>query len=297
MQDGGRGTAKRFLWITFGISVEKGGKLCENGKKRAFVLWITMWMMWTFTKRSYFCTHTAFADGIPSVRGDGMARALVRWLFGLLVTACCAVVLLGVIERADGRGDAAETAAERLTVAVDAGHGGFDGGAVGVTGVVEAGLNLAVAQEVERLFCERGFSVRMTRTDDEALGATKREDMAARRAILSDAGVDLVVSIHMNKFSDPAVRGAMAYYMQGSAEGEALAQHVIDAVTEATGQKKRGANPGDYFVVRECSAPAVLVECGFLSNAEEETLLADPAYQKRLAAAIVQGVSDYLAAR
>lgn len=226
-----------------------------------------------------------------------MACALVRWLFGLLVTACCAVVLLGVIERANGRGDAAETAVERLTVAVDAGHGGFDGGAVGVTGVVEAGLNLAVAQEVERLFCERGFSVRMTRTDDEALGATKREDMAARRAILSDAGVDLVVSIHMNKFSDPAVRGAMAYYMQGSAEGEALAQHVIDAVTEATGQKKRGANPGDYFVVRECSAPAVLVECGFLSNAEEETLLADPAYQKRLAAAIVQGVSDYLAAR
>ena len=78
-----------------------------------------------------------------------MARALVRWLFGLLVTACCAVVLLGVIERANGRGDAAETAAERLTVAVDAGHGGFDGGAVGVTGVVEAGLSLAVAQEVD----------------------------------------------------------------------------------------------------------------------------------------------------
>ncbi|MDO4572710.1 MAG: N-acetylmuramoyl-L-alanine amidase, partial [Clostridia bacterium] len=106
--------------------------------------------------------------------------------------------------------------------------------------------------------------------------------------------VDLVVSIHMNKFSDPAVSGAMAFYQTGSEEGQKLAQRVIDEVTDATGRKRRLANPGDYFVLRECACPAVLIECGFLSNAEEEQKLLDPAYQTLLADAIVRGLLAYL---
>ena len=224
-----------------------------------------------------------------------MQGALARWLGSLLVTACIAVVLLGVVEHFRGRADGTvSTTGEGLTVVVDAGHGGADGGAVGNAGVPEAGLNLAVAQEVERLFTARGVNVLMTRRDENALGETKQQDMANRKVLLADERADIVVSIHMNKFGDSAVRGAMAYYMKGSAEGEALAQCVIDAMTAAAGQKQRLANPGDYFVVRECKAPAVLVECGFLSNAEEEQKLLDPEYQKLLAGAIVQGVMDYV---
>ena len=86
----------------------------------------------------------------------------------------------------------------------------------------------------------------------------------------------------------------MAFYMKGSAEGERLAQLVIDGVCNAVSWPLRAANPGDYFVVRECACPAVLIECGFLTNAEDEKLLMDAAYQQKLAAGITQGVLAYL---
>ena len=224
-----------------------------------------------------------------------MQGALARWLGSLLVTACIAVVLLGVVEHFRARADGTvSTTGEGLTVVVDAGHGGADGGAGGNAGVPEAGLNLAVAQEVERLFTARGVNVLMTRRDENALGETKQQDMANRKVLLADERADIVVSIHMNKFEDSAVRGAMAYYMKGSAEGEALAQSVIDSVCDAIGQKRRAANPGDYFVIRECAVPAVLVECGFLSNAGDEKRLQDAAHQQALADAICAGVLAYM---
>ena len=232
-----------------------------------------------------------------------MQRRLFSYVLSLAasltLTAACTVVFLGIVCALQGETPSGEPAvaatATAFTVAVDAGHGGMDGGAVGTdTGVVEAGLNLSVALRLKEALEAQGITVIMTREDGNALAETKQADMQARREILRRADVDLVVSVHMNKFSDRSVAGAMAYYMQGSAEGEALAQCVIDAVTAAAGQKQRLANPGDYFVVRECKAPAVLVEFGFLSNAEEEQKLLDPEYQKLLAGAIVQGVMDYV---
>ncbi|MBQ6357547.1 MAG: N-acetylmuramoyl-L-alanine amidase, partial [Clostridia bacterium] len=103
-------------------------------------------------------------------------------------------------------------------------------------------------------------------------------------------GADAAVSIHMNKFSDRRVRGPMAYYQAGAAEGEKLAAAVIDSLTEALSLKPRHANPGNNFVTRIPVCPAVLVECGFLSHPEEERLLQDDAYQRTLAEAVARGV-------
>ncbi len=180
-------------------------------------------------------------------------------------------------------------------IILDAGHGGKDGGAVGVSGVQEAGINLEVARLVESGLREAGFAVEMTRRDAGALGENKRADMEARREIMRQDGVCAVVSIHMNKFRDSAIKGPMAFYMKGSQEGEKLATQVITAVCESIGNPKRPANPGDYFVLRESIAPAVIIECGFLSNASDENLLQDPAHQKKLAAGIVAGVAAYFA--
>ena len=182
-------------------------------------------------------------------------------------------------------------------IILDAGHGGKDGGAVGVSGVQEAGINLEVARLVESGLREAGFAVEMTRRDEGALGENKRADMEARREIMRQDGVCAVVSIHMNKFRDSAIKGPMAFYMKGSEEGEKLATQVITAVCESIGNPKRPANPGDYFVLRESVAPAVIIECGFLSNASDENLLQDPAHQKKLAAGIVAGVAAYFAAQ
>ena len=221
-------------------------------------------------------------------------RALANWFIALLFTAAWAVVLLGLAEHIRQQTDAREATADAFSVVVDAGHGGFDGGAVGtLTGVIEAELNLCVAKLLEEELTARGAVVVMTRADGMALGKDKDKDMARRREIISDPSVDLVVSVHLNKFTDRSVSGAMAYYMQGSDAGQALAQAVIDRVTDAIGRDRRLANPGDYFMIRECTAPAVLVECGFLSNPKDEQLLQDAAHQKALAAAIADGVMAY----
>ena len=95
-------------------------------------------------------------------------------------------------------------------------------------------------------------------------------------------GVSAVVSIHMNKFGDRSIKGPMAFYMKGSAEGEALSSTVIAAVCERIGNPKRPANPGDYFVLRESVAPAVIIECGFLSNPTDEVRLQESEYQKTI---------------
>ncbi len=226
-----------------------------------------------------------------------MLREIGDWFAALFLCAALAVTLLGAIEWLGSRGEAAEATAEAYTVVVDAGHGGFDGGAVGTaSGTRESGLNLTVAARLAEQLEANGLAVIMTRSEDTALGATKEKDLKRRGEIISGEEVDMVVSIHMNKFSDAQVSGAMAFYQCGSGEGQKLAQTVINEVTDTTGRKRRLANPGDYFVLRECSCPAVLVECGFLSNAEEEQKLLDEAYLCAIADAIARGVLAYLGA-
>ena len=180
-------------------------------------------------------------------------------------------------------------------VILDYGHGGFDSGATGTdTGVLESDLNLLVGERVARALEDRGCFVLRTRTDPDALAGTKRDDMAYRGAILCTDGADCTVSIHMNKFSDRSVKGPMCYFQAGAKDGQALADCVIEAVCASLGRDPRPANPGNNFVTRLPSVPSVLVECGFLSNPEDERNLQDPDYQQKLADGIAEGVIAYL---
>ena len=180
-------------------------------------------------------------------------------------------------------------------VVLDYGHGGGDCGAVGIdTGVWESDLNLLIGERTARALEDRGCFVLRTRTGADALADTKRDDMAYRGAILCTEGADCTVSIHMNKFADRRVRGPMCYFQAGAEEGKALAQCVIDALCGALGRGARLANPGNNFVTRIPSVPSVLVECGFLSNPEDERALQDPACQQTIADAIAEGVLAYL---
>ncbi|MCL2694773.1 MAG: N-acetylmuramoyl-L-alanine amidase [Clostridiales bacterium] len=182
-------------------------------------------------------------------------------------------------------------------VAIDFGHGGFDGGAVGLdTQVKESDLTLIVGRKVAALLAENNVQVILTRTDGDALAETKQKDMNIRAKILKTEGLDAVVSIHMNRFiKDRKVRGPMAFFQAGTEEGKALAQEVIDAMTLAVGAKSRLACPGNNMVTRVPTAPAVLVECGFLSNAQDEENLQQEEYQDLLAQAIVAGLMKFLA--
>ena len=180
-------------------------------------------------------------------------------------------------------------------VILDYGHGGFDCGAVGVdSGVKESDLNLLIGERTAHALEDRGCFVLRTRTSADALAETKRDDMARRGAILCTEGADCTVSIHMNKFGDRSVKGPMCYYQAGAEEGKALAESVIWAVCLSLGREARPANPGNNFVTRLPSVPSVLIECGFLSNPEDEQNLQDPDYQQKLADGIAEGVMNYL---
>ena len=188
-----------------------------------------------------------------------------------------------------------DAAPPRWFVILDYGHGGFDCGAVGTdTGVLESDLNLVIGEQVAAALEDRDCYVLRTRTGADALADTKRNDMAVRGAILCTEGADCTVSIHMNKFSDRSVSGPMCYYQAGAETGQTLAQCVTDALCRALDRPQRLANPGNNYVTRIPNAPSVLIECGFLSNAEDERRLTDPEYQQVLAQAIADGVLSYL---
>ncbi len=232
-------------------------------------------------------------------KGKRLGKLVFDWM-GLLFVAAVVVLALTGAWKAPAGGDVATGAAVpantdegALLIVLDAGHGGPDGGASSPNGVKEAGINLQVAKLVEKGLREAGFAVEMTRKTADALAKNKRDDMEARRASMRQDGVAAVVSIHMNKFRDSSIHGPMAFYMQGSEEGAKLATAIIETVCESIENPRRAANPGDYYVLRESIAPAVIVECGFLSNANDEALLQDEKHQRALADGIVAGIVRY----
>ena len=181
-------------------------------------------------------------------------------------------------------------------ILLDVGHGGFDGGTVGIdTKVTEADLNLAVARRLAQELASRGYFVFMTRMGDYALGRSKNDDMKWRKNVMKLGIFDLSVSIHMNALdSDRDVKGARIYCYKNGTEGQKLAAAVIEGLQNASANVRANVYTGNLMVVREPVCPATLVECGFLSNHDEELLLQDPAYQATLAKGIADGIASYL---
>lgn len=182
-----------------------------------------------------------------------------------------------------------------MRVVLDAGHGGWDPGKTGEGGADEKTLNLAVTERLAEYLTQGGAEVICTRKTDTALGESKRTDMAERKRIANETGADLLISIHQNAFPSAAARGAQVFYHKSSEQGKILAECVQENLKKRVdGSNGRAAKEnGDYYILRTTEVPAVIVECGFLSNAEEERLLNDAAYREKLAWAIYCGVLDY----
>lgn len=179
------------------------------------------------------------------------------------------------------------------TFVVDAGHGGFDNGASGPNGSVEAPLNLAVSLYLAGELRMLGATVIMTRTDENALASTKKEDMKKRAEILSQDGLTASISIHMNKFTSKKPKGPRVFFAEGSKEGYALALMLQNALDDAAGLSRKEPLTGDYLVLRTGVQTNILVECGFLSNPEDEALLMTEEYQQLLARTIAAAVAGF----
>ena len=189
----------------------------------------------------------------------------------------------------------------RADVILDAGHGGMDGGAVSADGICEAPITLAIAQKTQHLMQFCGTNAIMSRSDDSSLNyqenATAREnknaDLKARLELSRKYPDCPFLSIHLNQFSQAKYAGAQVFY---GANGEQLAQHVqtaLRAVLDPKNDRVCKPAPENVFLMKNITAPAVTIECGFLSNPDECHKLQQDAYQTRIALAIVDGYKNY----
>ena len=198
-------------------------------------------------------------------------------------------------------GDTVSGKNSSFTVVIDAGHGGFDSGKVGVDGTLEKDVNLKIAKKLEKLLTAADVNVIMTRTEDtglysESSSNKKREDMAARVERMNKPLPDCIVSIHQNSYPEESIDGAQVFYYTGSDAGKTLAALIQDElITDVDPSNHRTEKSNSsYYLLKNASAPIVIVECGFLSNWAESKKLVDDAYQHKLAWAIHLGVLQYL---
>ncbi|MBQ7373591.1 MAG: N-acetylmuramoyl-L-alanine amidase [Clostridia bacterium] len=188
-----------------------------------------------------------------------------------------------------------------FTVVIDAGHGGIDGGVSGKNSKVkESDLNLDIAKKLKKEFEKTGVKVVMTRSSFGGLYGTtakgfKKRDLQKRIEIINGANADLMISLHLNYFSSQQCRGATTFYKDGDEKSKRLAQAVQTQLNSSSGQTRNlSALKGDYFILNQANCPAVICECGFLSNDEEEKLLLLDEYRQELAILIFKGATAYL---
>ena len=222
---------------------------------------------------------------------------------GVLIVLCA--LSIGLMQPSAAPVEAPVLTLSGMTVALDPGHGGYDGGArARDSGIWEKEITLQIALAAEKALTERGATVILTRRTDEDFAkedltgkARKRSDLQKRLDLAEEAGADVFLSIHLNEYRSRAESGPQVFYQRGADAGRLLAGALQESLIQTLRpSKERKAMAGDYYVLRG-PLPAALVECGFLSNAQEEKSLLDPAYQRRIAEAIAGGLETYASLR
>lgn len=190
---------------------------------------------------------------------------------------------------------------QNTCIVVDAGHGGYDPGKVGINEALEKDVNLAIARLLRDYLEAAGAKVVMTRQEDESLGGSGEEnrkvrDLKQRIETIEQADPVIAVSIHQNSYPEEYVSGAQVFYYQTSEAGKKLAQAVQNRLIRDLDPKndRQIKENGSYFLLKKTKAPLVIVECGFLSNRAEAEKLISREYQDAVAWTVYLGIMDYL---
>jgi len=187
-------------------------------------------------------------------------------------------------------------------IVIDPGHGGEDGGAVSRSGLPESTYNLEIAHRLNDLLNLLGYDTKMIRTTDisvyvkgETLAQKKASDLKERVRIINETENSLVLSIHQNHFPDERYSGAQVFFAKTEGS-EALAKLLQTAFVSTLnqGSNRQPKKASGIYLMEHICCPGVLIECGFLSNTEEESNLKDPAYQKKLSSVIAAATGQYL---
>lgn len=223
------------------------------------------------------------------------------WMLYLLTGIVCIIAVLGTNK-------AVTTIAQNTpikrnqTIVIDAGHGGEDGGATSCSGVLESQINLQIALRLEDLCHLLGYKTLMIRSTDTSvytegntIAQKKISDLKQRVALVNGADNGILISIHQNTFSDGKYSGAQVFYNPVSG-AKNLADRIqalfVDTINPGSHRKTKKAD--GIYLMQNIDRPGVLVECGFLSNPEEENQLRSAAYQMRICCVIASALSVYL---
>ena len=175
-----------------------------------------------------------------------------------------------------------------MRIGIDPGHGGRDPGAIGPTRLYEKDVTLAISRELGRLLKDAGLGTVLTRTDDRTV------ELVTRSALLNNQKCDLAISVHINSATRQEANYISTFIHAQGGRAEKLAQKVQNELVQTTGWPDGSVREKDLHMTRETKMPAILVECGFISNPEQEKQLRQPEFQKKLAQAIADGVLAYL---
>lgn len=194
---------------------------------------------------------------------------------------------------------------QNKTVIIDAGHGGFDGGTSSSDGTVEKDLNLQISHKINEILNSFGVKTIMTRTGDNGLNdenlptirQKKISDIKKRLSLINETEDAVFVSIHQNHFSQEKYSGAQVFYSKNNPQSQQLAEKIRFRLITAlqpdnTREIKRSGS--EIYLLFHAKIPAVMVECGFMSNFNETQLLKNEEYQKKLAFTVAMGIIDFL---
>ena len=190
-------------------------------------------------------------------------------------------------------------------VIIDAGHGGFDGGAVATDGTSEKDINLSIALTIGDMLSSCGYDVVYTRVIDtgtedntnDSISKRKVSDLNNRLKLMEENPDAIFVSVHLNKFTATSVNGAQVFYSPNNVKSRdlgAIIQKSIVTLLQKENKRVAKQSPSSTFLLKKTTLPAVIVECGFLSNTKELQLLKDDEYQKQMAFAVFCGIEEFL---
>ena len=228
-----------------------------------------------------------------------------------IFTVITAIILLCLMyffpskNKSDDVPTTADPQTKYTTVIIDAGHGGEDGGTQAPFGTLEKDLNLKIAELIKKELEEMGIPVIMTRTEDKLLydtsvnykGQKKKLDAAARLKIVEDNPNSIFVSIHMNSYVDPQYSGLQVWYSQNNPSSEPIARLIQERNNTLfqVGNKRQTKPTGNnIYIMSKIQCPAVLIECGFLSNPREAANLCDSGYQIALSKSLASSIAEYI---
>ncbi|HCB65432.1 MAG TPA: hypothetical protein DEP43_05650 [Ruminococcaceae bacterium] len=223
-------------------------------------------------------------------------------------SALCFVSLTGIFFRIQQTTPTlAEYSAEPVVI-IDAGHGGMDGGAIGIDGQIEKEINLSIALKLDTMLQAYGFQTILTRNSDVSIHSAdaktvrqqKTSDLKNRLKLLEDTESGILISIHQNQYSKSSAHGTQVFYGRNCAQSKELAEMLQKTITgylqpDNTREIKQATK--DIYILYQATKPAVMVECGFLSNREEAARLTDEEYQDQIAFSICMALMNCLADR